>query len=80
MSVFWLTFGAIMVIALAFVLRFRGSTGRRLRLEGGNLYYAGPVTPEEARRAGRYLVRKGLFKAGLKDTRLYRDGDRYQLQ
>ena len=80
MSVFWLALGAIMVIALAFVLRFRGATGKRLRLERGNLYYAGAVTPEEARRAGLFLLRKGLFKAGLKDTRLYRDGDRYQLQ
>src|SRR5262245_11857994 len=80
MSGLWLALGAFMVIAIAFVLRFRGATGRRLRLEGGNLYYAGTVTPDVAQRAGRYLEWKGLFKTGLKDARLYRDGEAYQLQ
>jgi hypothetical protein len=80
MSLFWLTLGAFLVIALAVVMRFRGAAGRRLRLAGGNLYYAGAVTPAEAERAGRFLVRDGLFKAGLRDARLYRDGETYQLQ
>jgi hypothetical protein len=80
MSLFWLTLGAFMVVATAFVLRFRGSAGRRVRLAGGNLYYAGAVTPAEAERAGRFLIREGLFKPGMRDARFYRDGETYQLQ
>ena len=80
MSFVWLALGGFIVIALAFVLRFRGAAGKRVRLEGGNLYYAGAVTPEEAMRAGRFLVREGVFKSGLRDARLYRDGSKYQLQ
>jgi hypothetical protein len=80
MSGFWLTLGAFLVIAIAFVLRFWRSTGRRLRLEGGNLYYTDSVSPEVAQRAGLFLERKGLFKAGLNDARLYRDGEAYLLQ
>ncbi len=44
------------------------------------MYFAGSVTAEEAERAGRFLVGKGYFKAGLIDVRLYRDGTTYQLQ
>ena len=80
MVLLWLILGVVGVIALALVFRMRGTLGRRLGLLGGNLYYAGSVTPEEAERAGRYLVSKGLFKAGLKDARLYRDGNTFQLQ
>jgi hypothetical protein len=54
--------------------------GKRLRLKGGSLYYAGSVTAEEAERAGRHLVERGYFEAGLTDVRLVREGTTYQLQ
>ncbi len=81
MSLFWLCLVSLAIIAIAFALRWRGSraaTGR-LRLEGGSMFYDHSVTAEEAGRAGRYLVEKGLFKAGLVGARFYRDGATYQL-
>jgi hypothetical protein len=82
MSLFWLCLGAIAIAAFAFALCWSvlRAAGKRLRLEGGSLYYTDSVTAEEAERAGRYLVWKGFFKAGLIDARLHRDGSTYQLQ
>jgi hypothetical protein len=80
MSLLWFAGCVLAIVALAFAWWVRAAAGKRIRLEGGSLYYAGSVTVEEAERAGRFLVAKGYFKAGLLDVRLYRDGTTYQLQ
>jgi hypothetical protein len=80
MNILWAVLALAFVLALAIALRGRGSLGKRLRLEGGNLYYTDRVTTDEADRVGQYLVRHGFYKAGLIDARLARDGAVYQIQ
>jgi hypothetical protein len=82
MVIFWLVVGggALVIGAIVFARRVSRSAGKRLRLEGGSVYYAGLVTAQEAEHAGRYLGERGIFKAGLKDARLFRDASTYQLQ
>jgi hypothetical protein len=79
-TLFWLSCFALVMAALAAVLLFRSAAGKRLRLQGGNLYYGASVTADEAAKAGRFLDAKGYLKAGLLDARLHRDATTYHLQ
>jgi hypothetical protein len=63
-------------VGLAAALWRLTGPGKRLRLGAVNLYYTRAVTPDEANRVGRYLLRQNFEM----DARLTRDGGTCQLQ